>query len=143
VLGIADADSSENESSSRNFVVTPLECALPRRPGDPPALHDLHPIRLLPGSKLRLIYGVDAIEAGHFCNYGVNPDYLSRFESAGLRIAGLGDAGDIRAVELPSHRFYVATLFHPQLESLPERPSPFVLAFVRAAGMGRHPQEGG
>jgi CTP synthase (UTP-ammonia lyase) len=138
-LGIADADSAENESNSRNFVVTPLQCALPRRAGDPPALHDLHPIRFLPGSRLRVIYGVDTIDAGHFCNYSVNPDYVSRFESAGLRIAGLADAGDVRAVELPSHRFYIATLFHPQLESLPGRPSPFVLAFIHAASMGRHP----
>ncbi len=117
-------------------MITPLSCAAPRRPGDPPTLHDQHPIRLIPGSRLRSIYGVDTIEAGHFCNYGVNPDFLARFEAAGVRIAAVGEAGDIRGVELPDHQFYVATLFHPQLESQPGRPSPFVLAFVNAA---RHP----
>jgi CTP synthase (UTP-ammonia lyase) len=110
---------------------------VPRAPGDPPTLHDLHPIRLLPGSRLHSIYGVDTIQAGHYCNYGVNPDYISRFESAGMRITGVGDAGDIRAIELPDHRFYVATLFHPQLESQPGRPSPFVLAFAQAARVRR------
>jgi CTP synthase (UTP-ammonia lyase) len=50
-----------------------------------------------------------------------------------MRIAGVGDDGDVRAVELPDHRFYVATLFHPQLESQPGRPSRFVMAFVNAA----------
>ena len=68
-----------------------------------------------------------------FCNYGVNPNFVSRFEAAGVRIAGLGDTGELRAVELPEHRFYVATLFHPQLESQPGRPSPFVTAYVSAA----------
>ena len=130
MLGIADADTAENNSGSRICVVTPLYCALPRGPNDPPTLHDLHPIRLLPGSRLRSIYGVETIEAGHFCSYGVNPDYISRFEAAGIRIAGVGDGGEIRAVELTDHRFYVATLFHPQLESQPGRPSPFVTAFV-------------
>lgn len=114
--------------------MTPFYCAVPRRPDDPPTLHDLHPIRLQAGSRLRSIYGVDVIEAGHFCSYGVNPDYLERFEAAGLRIAGVGDSGDIRALEVPDHRFYITTLFHPQLESRPGRPSPFVTAFVKAAG---------
>jgi CTP synthase (UTP-ammonia lyase) len=133
VLGIADADTAENDSGSQNCVVTPLYCALPRSPNDPPTLHDLHPIRLLPGSRLRSIYGVEIIEAGHFCNYSVNPAYVSRFEAAGMRIAGVGDGGEVRAVELPKHRFYTATLFHPQLESQPARPSAFVTAFVNAA----------
>lgn len=101
--------------------------------GAKPVLHDLHPIRLVPGTLLHSIYGVDTIQAGHFCNYGLNPEYVARFADAGMRIAGYGDSGDIRAVELPEHRFYVATLFHPQLESRPEQPSPFVCAFVQAA----------
>lgn len=115
------------------MVVTPFLCTVPRAPDDPPVLHDLHPIRLVPGSRLHAIYGVPVIEAGHFCNYGVNPDYVSRLQAAGVRIAGLGEDGDIRAIELPDHRFYVATLFHPQLESRPGRPSPLVLAFFEAA----------
>ncbi|MBZ5610555.1 MAG: hypothetical protein LAP38_20015 [Acidobacteriia bacterium] len=133
MLGIADADSAENNRASATWVVTPLYCAVPRGPGDPPTLHDLHPIRLQPGSRLHSIYGLDTIQAAHFCNYGLNPEYLPRFQAAGMRVAGLGDAGDIRAMEIPEHRFYVATLFHPQLESQPERPSPLVTALVNAA----------
>lgn len=114
-------------------MITPFYCALPRRPNDPPTLHDLHPIRLMPGSRLGSVYGAETIEAGHYRNYGVNPEYVTRFEAAGLRIAGLGDGGEVRAVEIPEHRFYVAALFHRQLESQPERPSPFVMAFVNAA----------
>jgi CTP synthase (UTP-ammonia lyase) len=133
VLGIVDADSAENDSGSQHCVVTPLYCALPRGPNDPPTLHDLHPIRLLPGSRLQTIYGVEVIEAGHFCNYGVNPEYVPRFEAAGMRLTAFGDSGDVRGMELPEHRFYVITLFHPQLESRPGQPSPFVNAFVNAA----------
>ena len=132
-MGIAGADTAENNPGSPDCVVTPLYCALPRGPDDPPILHDLHPIRLLPGSQLRSIYGTEIVEAGHFCNYGVNPEYMSRFEAAGMRIAGVGDGGEVRAVELPELRFYVTTLFHPQLESRPGMPSPFVTAFVEAA----------
>lgn len=113
--------------------MTPLYCSLPRGPHDPPALHDLHPIRLIPGSRLFSIYDTEEIQAGHFCNYGVNPAFVGRFEASGMRIAGRGEDGEVRAFELPEHRFYVATLFHPQLESAPGRPSPFVIAFLEAA----------
>ena len=132
-MGIADADTAENDSGSLNCVVTPLYCALPRGPNDPPTLDDLHPIRLLPGSRLRSIYGLEITEAGHYCNYGVNPEFVPRFEGAGMRIVGVGDGGEVRAVELPEHRFYITTLFHPQLESQLGRPSPFVVAFINAA----------
>ena len=101
-------------TTSRSREREAVYCALP---GGAPSLHDLHPIRLLPDSRLRSIYNVEVIEAGHFCNYGINPEYVSRFEAAGLRITGVGDAGDVRAMELPEQRFYVITLFHPQLES--------------------------
>ena len=104
-----------------------------RKPNDPPILHDLHTIRLVRGSRLHSIYGVDSIEAGHYCNYGVNPEYVIRFKTAGLVIAGIGGDDEIRSVEIPKHRFYVATLFHPQLDSQPGRPSKLVMALVNAA----------
>ena len=132
MLGIADADSAENDSGSRNCVVTALYCTVPAAPG-PPALRDQHPIRVTPGSRLHAIYGAETILAGHYCNYGLNPAYVARFEAAGLRVTGAGDTGDVRAMEIREHRFYVITLFHPQLESSFARPSPFVMAFVDAA----------
>ena len=79
------------------------------------------------------MYDRETIQAGHFCNYGVNPEYLARFEAAGLRIAGLGEEGELRAAEIDAHPFYVITLFHPQLESEYGRPSPLVSAFLEAA----------
>ena len=134
MLNIPDADSAENGTGSEHCVVTPLYCVRPPKPGDPPVLNDSHSIRLLPGSRIRSIYGgIDTIEAGHFCNYGVNPEYLSRFEAAGLTVSGLStDTGEVRAMEIRDHPFYIATLFHPQLESRPGAPSPVVDAYVRA-----------
>ncbi len=42
--------------------------------------------------------------------------------------------GEARAIESPTHRFYIATLYQPQLSSKPGKPHPLVLAFVQAAG---------
>lgn len=133
VLGIADADSAENDPASPHAVVTPVYCALPRAAGGPPALHDNDAIRLVRGSRLHAICASDEIVEGYFCNYEMNPDYLARFEAAGLVPVGYGAGGQIRAVEIPGHRFFIATLFHPQLSSTPDRPHPLVRALVTAA----------
>jgi CTP synthase (UTP-ammonia lyase) len=132
-LGIDDADTAENDSGSRNCVIAPVFCALPRTADDPPTLNGNGTIRLVAGSRLQFIYGVDSADEGYFCSYHVNPDYVPRFEAAGIRIAAVTSSGEVRAVELPGHRFFIATLFHPQLGSRPGKPHPFVQAFVEAA----------
>jgi len=128
-LGIHDADSSENQTASRNLVITPIACALPRRPGDPPALDSKHRVNLISGSRLHALCGTDWLDEEHFCNYGISEDYIARFEAAGLRISARGDAGDVRAVELADHPFFISTLFHPHRRSH----HPFIAAFVEAA----------
>ncbi|HKQ61736.1 MAG TPA: hypothetical protein VJS92_10615 [Candidatus Polarisedimenticolaceae bacterium] len=124
VLGIADADSEENDSGSANYVVSPLSCALGAG-GEA--------LQILPGSLLHAICGSTDVSERYFCNYGVNPRYAARFEASGLRISARGASGEPRAVELPAHRFFLATLFQPQLSSRPEAPHPLLLAFLRAA----------
>jgi CTP synthase (UTP-ammonia lyase) len=39
----------------------------------------------------------------------------------------------VRIVELSTHRFYVATLFLPQVSSRPESPYPLIVAYLRTA----------
>ncbi len=69
----------------------------------------------------------------YFCNYEVNPQYEFRMEAAGLRVVARGPGGEARAVELPGRRFFLATLFQPQLSSAPERPHPVIVAYLEAA----------
>ena len=52
---------------------------------------------------------------------------------AGFPVVARGPKGEIRAIESPTHRFFVATLFQPQLSSKDKNPHPLVLAFVQAA----------
>ena len=132
-MKIADADSAENNSGSAHYVVTPLSCALPnRREGGPKASGDER-LKILPGTLLHSICGCEDDSEQYYCNYGVNEDYEKQFQAAGLRVSARGIHGETRAVELPEHRFFIATLFQPQLSSRPEAPHRFWLAFLRAA----------
>jgi CTP synthase (UTP-ammonia lyase) len=68
-----------------------------------------------------------------FCNYEVNPEFEWAFVEAGFPIVARGMHGEIRAIESPAHRFFVATLFQPQLSSKPGKPHPIIVEFLRAA----------
>jgi len=61
-----------------------------------------------------------------------NPAFVPRWLAAGLRAAAHGSDGDLRAFELPSLRFFVATLFQPQFSSSFERPHPIIEGYLRA-----------
>jgi len=131
-MGLADADTAENGSDSKHIVITPVLCAVPNRnPGDPKLVGPIAGIRMEPGTALYSIYGgAEAVEE-HFCNYEVNAEYVSRFEAAGLRLAAWGPQGELKAFELPTHRFFVAMLFQPQRAQ--KQPHPVVGAFLKAA----------
>jgi CTP synthase (UTP-ammonia lyase) len=136
VLGIADADSAENDSGSKNIVIYPVACAVTGRMGAAPKLSGKVPeIRLRPGSKLQSLYGKDKeiVTEEFFCNFEVNPEYEYCAMEAGFAAVARGTQGEIRALESPTHRFFIATLFQPQLSSTEKDPHPVILAFVQAA----------
>ena len=133
MLKIPDADSAENNSGSAHYVVTPLSCSLPNRHDQGPKGSGADRLRIVPGTRLHSICGSTDDSEEYYCNYGVNEEYERQFQAAGLRVSAHGLLGETRAVELPEHRFFIATLFQPQLSSRPEKPHPFWLAFLLAA----------
>ena len=134
-MGIADADTAENESGSRNIVIAPVLCAVPNRaPGDP-KLAGAGRLGIESNSLLHKIYGRSETDEQYFCNYEVNPGFEARMQAAGLRIVARGPAGEARAAEIPGNRFFLATLFQPQLSSQTDRPHPVLIAFIEAAGL--------
>jgi CTP synthase (UTP-ammonia lyase) len=132
-MGIADADSAEHATSSQNLIIAPVTCPVPDRPDGAPKLSGVCKLRIKPRSRLAAIYGACDIEEEYFCNFEVNPAYRERLEMAGLRLTAFDDRGELRAVELLEHPFFVATLYQPQLSSTDERPHPVIVEFVAAA----------
>jgi len=131
VLGILDADSAENAPDGANVVITPVACPVPAPPGTP-RLSGAQPVRVAPGSHLSQLCGARDLQAEYFCSYEVNPRFLPQWQAAGLLPAAIGGEGELRAFELPDRRFFLATLFQPQLSSSFLEPHPIVLGFLRA-----------
>ena len=94
-------------------------------------------VRLQAESLAARLYGrAEALE-DYYCNYGLNPDYRTRLERAGLRVSGVGDDGEVRVIELPDHPFFLATLFLPQARSAATAPHPLLAGWATAAARAR------
>jgi CTP synthase (UTP-ammonia lyase) len=139
-MGLADADSAEHATSSRNIIIAPVACPVPDRRAGAPKLSGACRLRIQPGCRLAAIYKASEVEEEYFCNFEVNRQYLGQLESSGMRLSAFDDNGELRAIELPEHRFFVATLYQPQLSSTEERPHPLIVEFLAAsAGLVKSP----
>jgi CTP synthase (UTP-ammonia lyase) len=134
VLGIKDATTAEEDPNAKNIIIYSVSCAVPNRATDAPKLSGVVPkIRLRPGSYLAGYYSKEVVEEEFFCNYELNPDFEWTAMEAGFPVVARGANEECRAIESPAHRFFIATLFQPQLSSKEKKPHPLVLAFVQAA----------
>jgi len=92
------------------------------------------PIKLHDGSRARDIYGEAVVYERHRHRYEVNNLLRKRLEAAGLRTSGTSpDERLVEVIELQSHPFFVASQFHPEFKSRPERPAPLFREFIAAA----------
>lgn len=134
VCGLGDADHAETSPGGGTLIVSPLACAMRGVAGR---------VRLADGSRLREIYGVEEIEEEYMCGFGLNPEYRQVLERGGMRFTGFDPEGAARALELPAHPFFIATLFQPERAALHAHTPPLVRAFVQAATCARAPAAGG
>ena len=92
------------------------------------------PIKLHAGTRAREIYGEAVIYERHRHRYEVNNLLRKRLQSAGLSVSGTSpDERLVEVVELEDHPFFVASQFHPEFKSRPERPAPLFRDFIAAA----------
>jgi CTP synthase (UTP-ammonia lyase) len=128
VLGWADADHAETTPAAARPVIAPLECALVEVTGT---------LRLRAGSRIARAYGREEATEGYRCRYGLNRQFQAALLAGPLRIGAEDAAGEVRAVELDGHPFFVATLFQPERAALEGRLPPLVAEFIRACAACR------
>jgi CTP synthase len=94
----------------------------------------LDPVKLVPDTLAYRAYQQELIYERHRHRYEVNNEYLSKLQQAGLRISGiLPDRQLVEMIELPGHPWFVASQFHPEFKSRPQRPHPLFRDFIAAA----------
>jgi CTP synthase len=79
-------------------------------------------------------YGQKEISERHRHRYEFNNQYRKLLEEKGLRIAGTSpDNNLVEIIEVPGHKFFVGTQFHPEFKSRPLKPHPLFRDFIKAA----------
>jgi len=123
VLGIESAEHEETATGAGPLVISRLSCSLVEVEED---------VFATEGSRFAQIYGGGPIWAGYHCNFGFNANLVEAFETAGMKVAATDGQGEVRAMELADHPFFVGTLFQPERSALRDQPSPLIEAFIRA-----------
>jgi CTP synthase len=94
------------------------------------------PVKLHDETVIRRLYGEAVVYERHRHRYEVNNHLRRRIESAGLVCSATSpDERLVEGIELRRdvHPFFIASQYHPEFKSRPERPAPLFREFVGAA----------
>ncbi len=142
-LGTDDANSTEFDMFTANPVIDfmPDQREMEEKGGT--MRLGLYPARLTPGSKAAAVYGSEIVYERHRHRFEVNNRYRQVLEANGMVLSGQSPDGRlVEIIELRDHPWFVASQFHPEFKSRPERPHPLFDGFVNTAvalSQGRDP----
>ncbi|MGH7237328.1 MAG: glutamine amidotransferase-related protein, partial [Candidatus Saccharimonadales bacterium] len=89
--------------------------------------------RLTQPSKTQKLYGQTEIVERHRHRYECNSKYIKHYPKWGVEVVGTNPAsGLVEIIEAANHPFFVASQFHPEFTSRPNRPHPLFVGFVEA-----------
>ncbi len=134
VLGYADANSSEMDANTSHNVIDLMEDQKNiTRMGGTMRL-GAYDCQLVEGSRVRGFYGEENIQERHRHRYEFNNKYTDEYESHGMKCVGINpELNLVEIIEIPEHKWYVGTQFHPEYSSTVLHPHPLFMAFIRAA----------
>ena len=95
----------------------------------------LYPCKLQPDTRAALAYGEPVVYERHRHRFEFNNLYREALWEAGMVFSGTSPNDRlVEIIELKDHPWFVASQFHPEFRSRPNRPHPLFREFVRAAG---------
>jgi CTP synthase (UTP-ammonia lyase) len=124
VLQLSEVKEADFDPYSPNMFISALSCSL---------VGETRNIFITTGTKAAQIYDQGTSEERYNCNFGLNDHFRNQLTTHGFVVAGTDELGDARILELPHQRFFIATLFQPQLSSTPQNPHKLILAYLRCA----------
>jgi CTP synthase len=129
--GITDATTFELNPDGANVVINTM--------ADQKGLHMTggtmrlgnYDCRLEKGSLAARVYGTELITERHRHRGEANNDYREQYESWGIRASGINpDNGLVEVIEGINHPFLLASQYHPEFKSRPNRAHPMFQGFI-------------
>lgn len=134
VLGLKEANSTEMDPSTPDPVIDLMEEQKSISNMGGTMRLGAYDCRLAEGSRVAEAYGTTHVSERHRHRFEFNSSYRDLFEQAGLRCVGENPAtGLVEVVEMPDHRWFIGTQYHPEYSSTVLKPNPIFVDFVKAA----------
>ncbi len=142
VLGLADANSTEMDTTTPHNVIDLMDEQKSVTEKGGTMRLGAYDCVLAPGSRAAAAYGSTEVKERHRHRFEFNNDYRERFETAGMRCVGENpDTHLVEVVELPDHRWFIGTQYHPEYSSTVLSPNPIFLDFIKAAITYKHDKQ--
>ena len=134
VCGLKGANSAEFTQDTKNLVIDlmPEQRDIDEVGGS--MRLGVYPCKLDKTSKVYEIYKEELIYERHRHRYEFNNEFKKLLESKGLKTCGISpDNRLVEIVELTEHPWFIATQFHPEFKSRPNRAHLLFKDFIRAS----------
>lgn len=131
--GISDATSFELDPEAKNEIITTMadQKGL-QQTGGTMRLGDYN-CELTKGSLAAKTYGTTKIVERHRHRGECNNQYRDQYEQWGIRATGINPENNlVEIIEGIDHPFLLASQFHPEFKSRPNRPHPMFDGFIKA-----------
>ncbi len=129
--GIKDANTLELDAETSNPVIHTMADQKGKLATGGTMRLGNYPCVLEKGSLAENVYAKKQVDERHRHRYECNNDYRDQYESWGIRPTGLSPDGRlVEIIEAIDHPFMLASQFHPELASRPNRPHPMFAGFI-------------
>jgi len=130
VLGTDNVNSTEFDRDTKNPVIHIMPGQLGVQLGGSMRLGD-YQCHITKNSRAHLAYQKTKISERHRHRYEFNNKYLDLLSSKGMVFSGINPESRLtEIVELENHPFFVASQFHPEFKSRPNRAHPLFIDFI-------------
>lgn len=125
VLHVSGASHAESDGVNAGNVVHVLACSLQG---------EERIVRPVAGTRFSELVAGEPFVGMHYCSYGPGGREVARLVEAGLIVEAYAEDAEAEVLELPTNRFFMLTLFQPQVGALAGKPvHPLLREFVRCA----------
>ena len=131
--GVSRAHTTEADPQTPDPVITTLEGQEGKVSTGGTLRLGNYDCELTAGSLAARVYGTTHIVERHRHRFECNPKYVDQYESWGIRAVGRNpETGLVEVIEGVGHPYFLASQYHPEFKSRPNRPHPMFDGFVQA-----------
>lgn len=131
--GIKDANTVELDADTKSPIIHTMKDQEGKEATGGTMRLGNYPCEIQKGSLAEKVYGKNKIQERHRHRYECNNDYRDQYEKWGIQACGTSPDGSlVEMIEAIDHPFFLASQFHPELASRPNKAHPMFSGFIDA-----------